>query len=253
MKILLVNDDGIQAEGILALARALSVEHEIVICAPDRQQSGTSHSMIHHITAKKVELDIKNTVGYAIAGTPVNCTIAGLQALMPDAELVISGVNAGRNAGMDIHYSGTVAAAMEAALSGKPALALSLKSSAKMDYTYAADFVRRNLSLLFSAAKCIEKCVININFPAFETPKGVLFTKTADLDSKDYLTLIPGDMEDGLLHYQISGTAKKPVYGEGTDLLAIEEGYISISGIAAGRGFSSLENIFAKMPENFAV
>lgn len=121
MKILLVNDDGYGAPGLMALCEALRGRHEVVIVAPDGQRSGAGQSVTLSASIRAV----KREHGYAISGTPADCVKIGLRHLMPDCDLVISGINPGANLGVDCYYSGTASAAREAAMGGKPALASS--------------------------------------------------------------------------------------------------------------------------------
>lgn len=124
---MLVNDDGFHAPGIQILARALmKAGHEAVICAPDIERSGASHSFSfgRHITAKPFSEN--GVFGYAIGGSPADCAALGLHLLDNRVDLVISGINNGTNLGGACIYSGTVGGAMEAAMLGVPAVAVSI-------------------------------------------------------------------------------------------------------------------------------
>ncbi|MGI6169054.1 MAG: 5'/3'-nucleotidase SurE [Christensenellales bacterium] len=125
MKILVSNDDGIHAAGILALVRALAVKHEVYVCAPDGERSAASHSLtlFSPLFARKTQVD-GALLAYAVSGTPVDSVKLGISEFgLPDA--VFAGVNNGLNAGEDILYSGTVSAACEGALIGLPSVAVS--------------------------------------------------------------------------------------------------------------------------------
>ena len=240
MNILLVNDDGIYAEGIIKLAEALKDGHRVVIAAPDKQCSGFASSMYHRITVKKADLGISGVTAYKVAGTPVNCATIGVQKLFPEADAVISGINAGRNAGPDILYSGTVGAALEAALYGYRSIAVSLRTSDHMkeSFLYSADFMKRNLDKLCSMP-IPEQSFININFPSELPPRGIRTARAAETDIKDYLAFAAeGDPGCQETVYTVSGRIKKPVYAEGTDLLAVKEGYISLSVLKIARDVS---------------
>ena len=136
MKILLVNDDGYGAEGLMALYVQLKKTHEVMIVAPETEHSGAGHSVTlrQELRAKKMPL------GYAVTGTPADCAKLGIRFLMPDCDLVISGINPGANLGMDCNYSGTVAAAREAALQGKQALASSCYCRKFRDAAFLAEY-----------------------------------------------------------------------------------------------------------------
>ena len=140
MKILIANDDGIFAPGIAALVRAFSAAgHEVIVCAPDGQRSAASHSISIAKPVDVKEIEFQGAVkAYAIGGTPADCVKLGLTVLCPQAEAVVSGINKGYNVGTDILYSGTVAAAMEGAICGRPALAIS-QMEKREDYTKAAE------------------------------------------------------------------------------------------------------------------
>ena len=120
MRILISNDDGIFAPGLMALVRAFSAAgHKVYVAAPDSQRSAASHSMtlLQPLTARARAVEGEEKA-WAIDGTPVDCVKLAVKALCPEVEFVISGVNHGYNAGSDVLYSGTVGAAMEGALNG---------------------------------------------------------------------------------------------------------------------------------------
>jgi len=124
MHILVTNDDGIQAPGILALAAALRELGQVTVVAPDRERSAVGHSLTLHSPLRVFEL---RDGFYAVDGTPTDCVNMGIHSLLPiRPDLVVSGINHGPNLGDDITYSGTVAAAMEATLMGIHAIAVSL-------------------------------------------------------------------------------------------------------------------------------
>ena len=127
MRILLTNDDGYLAEGIIALETALSIEHEVWVLAPDGDRSGMSHalSLRHPLEIRKI-----SERRYACSGTPVDCVILAAQGVLPFCpELVVSGINRGPNLGTDIIFSGTAAAARQAAMIGIPGIAVSLATT----------------------------------------------------------------------------------------------------------------------------
>ena len=139
MKILISNDDGILAPGIAALVKAFAgAGHEVFVCAPDSQRSAASHSLTigRKLTAREITMD-GAARAYAISGTPADCVKLGLTVLCPGAEAVVSGVNHGLNVGTDVLYSGTVAAAMEGAICGRPAMAVS-QTDRRVGYDTAA-------------------------------------------------------------------------------------------------------------------
>lgn len=180
MRILVTNDDGIDAEGLAVLVQFLSDEsyggkgREIVVLAPEAERSGVSHAMTLRRPTKVRKL---NEGYYSCSGTPADCVIvAGLGVLpwMPD--LVVSGINRGPNMGTDIVYSGTCGAARQAALAGVPAIAVSCAQyTPPLDYRCCASFVAGNLEALMKLWR--EGSFININCPsADETQRPARWT-----------------------------------------------------------------------------
>lgn len=227
MRILLTNDDGIQAMGLRTIADELRAKgHDIWIVAPDRQRSASSHSISLHrdICVKQIAEQ-----EYSVDGTPVDCVVVALQKIIgKQIDLVISGVNAGQNMGEDILYSGTVAAATEAALLGYKAIAASICSYRDQLYQTSAHWIARFIDLgLHHLIKNLE--VYNINFPniPLEDIKGMRLTHTGHRRYYNFIK-ITSEQEDGFC-YQIGGD--EPVWetAKGTDAEAIADGYMSIT------------------------
>lgn len=169
MHILLTNDDGIYAPGIQALYHALSADHQVTVVAPDRERSAVGHAITLHqpLRARQVALNAHYR-GTAVNGTPADCVKLGLYeiaATRPD--LVVSGINPGANVGINVNYSGTVAAAKEAALFGLPALAASVHSRAVQHFEDAARCVR-DLAEAVARKGLPQGTFLNINIP--DTP-----------------------------------------------------------------------------------
>ena len=132
MEILVTNDDGIHAEGLRALAKALRPLGHVTVIAPDREQSATSHALTLHrpLRIKKVEEDV-----LSVDGTPTDCVLLGVHGFLKQKpDLVVSGINHGPNMGNDTSYSGTVAAAVEGTFLGIPSVALSLATWKEADF-----------------------------------------------------------------------------------------------------------------------
>ncbi|MEE9275272.1 MAG: 5'/3'-nucleotidase SurE [bacterium] len=144
VRILLSNDDGISSEGLAALHEAMRPVGEVVVVAPDREQSAASHSLSLH---RPLRIERVREGWTAVDGTPTDCVNLALNGLLHDArpDIMLSGVNKGANMGDDITYSGTVAAAMEATLLGVPAIAVSIawEPNGPIHYAAAAGFARR--------------------------------------------------------------------------------------------------------------
>src|SRR6188474_1639260 len=213
MRVLLTNDDGIGAEGLHALRRALAeiegVETHVI--APDSNRSATARSITTRspLAVDEVELD-DGSIAYATDGTPVDCVRFGELGLIGVRPyLILSGINHGSNLGDDITYSGTVAAAFEGIVLGIPAVAVSQQSSGggmgyvsgRFDFgavaPFAAELVRRLID-----EPMPEATLINVNCPAGE-PKGIEVTKLGKRIYNDELKLV-GE-EGGRRHYEIYG------------------------------------------------
>ena len=143
MKILLTNDDGYNAPGIQILYETLHADHEIILIAPDREKSAVSHGITLHKPMRMHRTRLKgDDTGYIVTGTPADCVKLGLFKLFSTPpELVISGINPGCNLGVDINYSGTVAAAREGALNGLFSMAVSIKQGKVVDFKGVAGFI----------------------------------------------------------------------------------------------------------------
>lgn len=167
MRILVSNDDGFFTDGIKSLAKALRRLGEVWVVAPDREQSASGHSLTLHRPIRAKPIDKENHI-YAIDGTPTDCVNLAVNRLMPEKpDLVVSGINRGANLGDDVTYSGTVAAALEAALLGLPAIAVSAVPNAKDEFHYeaAADFAA-HLAEQVMKNKLAPGSILNVNVPS---------------------------------------------------------------------------------------
>src|SRR3712207_5385995 len=215
MRVLLTNDDGIHADGLQALRRALLEvrEVELAVIAPDGNRSATARSITTRRPLWVQEVDFADgTNGYATDGTPVDCVRLAKLGLIEgfEAELIVSGINHGANLGDDITYSGTVAAALEGVVLGLPAIAVSQQSAAReldfrlgrsFDFTVAADFVARVVAEL-DDVPLPEGTLLNVNVPAGD-PEGVDVTKLGKRIYRDELKL--HEEEPGRRRYWIYG------------------------------------------------
>jgi 5'-nucleotidase len=164
MKLLLTNDDGIDAPGLEALLNAARTFGEPIIVAPAGPQSGVSHRVTWH---DGVRIEPRGDQRYAIHGTPADCVRLGLLKVVPDAKWILSGINRGANLGADVHYSGTVAAVREAVLHGWPGIALSQyrEKGVQPDWARATKWAVPILTDLL--ARPIEPGLFyNVNLPA---------------------------------------------------------------------------------------
>lgn len=206
MKILISNDDGIFAPGIEALVQAFSgAGYEVIVCAPDSQRSAASHSLSigRPLTVKEVDFP-GAAKAYAVGGTPADCVKLGLTVLCPEAQAVVSGVNKGYNVGTDILYSGTVAAAMEGAICGRPALAIS-QMEKRTDFSRAAALAVEMFEKLMKNPLA-PLSVLNVNYPACDEIKGVL---TAGMGQLHYIEHYSPTVYDGQAAYVLMGEVEK--------------------------------------------
>ena len=239
MRVLLTNDDGLEAHGLQALRRALLAVPgvELAVIAPDGNRSATARSITTRRPLWVEEVDFGDgTVGYATDGTPVDCVRLARLGLIEafEADVIVSGINHGSNLGDDITYSGTVAAALEGVVLGLPAIAVSQQSAARemdfrlgdrFDFVHAASFVARVVEEL-EDVPLPTGTLLNINVPAGE-PEGVEVTKLGKRIYRDELKLT--DSDDTRRRYWIYGA--DPGYRDeaGTDLAAVAAGRIAVT------------------------
>ena len=224
MKILLTNDDGYDSEGIQALYRGLSEDHEVFFAAPLTQKSAAGHAIS---LFKPMELK-KITGGYAVDGTPADCIKVAIFGLYKDVkfDLVVSGINNGANMGCDIFYSGTVAAAREGLLNGIPGIACSMQSLAeKEDYDMAAGFINCLIAKL-SKNVLTKQVVLNVNFPLKGDYSSV---KVTHLGKRVYNDTIYFEEKENVKYASIVGNNYSFLHCEGSDLNCVDGGAVSIT------------------------
>ncbi len=232
MRILLTNDDGIDSEGLFALKEALSPEHETVVIAPDRNWSIAGHNKTMDRPLRVSEVRLRDgSPAYSSDGTPSDCvSLAALGFLGYKPDLVISGINRGNNLGDDITYSGTVAAAMEGVISGIPSIAVSMNPKPQWPVDVGAAFVKRLVGQIVERGLA-KDTFLNVNVPNLphDEIKGV---KVARLGKRIYNDeLITRADPWGRNYYWIGGALVGSHLEEGTDVAAIEEGYVSVTPI----------------------
>jgi 5'-nucleotidase len=182
VKILITNDDGIHARGLVALRAALAPLGEVLVIAPERPRSACGHAITLHKPLRLTRARMADgTEGYASNGTPADCVALGVtEDLDGPPDLVVAGINRGPNLGVDMSYSGTVAAAMEAAICGLPSFSISIASYRASDYSAAAEFARYLAERLL-ARKLSRGTFLNVNVPAIARNEieGVSVTRQA--------------------------------------------------------------------------
>jgi 5'-nucleotidase len=227
MIILISNDDGIHSEGIRALEEALAAVGEIYTVAPDREQNAVSHSLTLHRPLRIEEIGPRR---YAVNGTPTDCVNLAVKGFLPvRPQLVVSGINKGANLGDDITYSGTVSAAIEGSLLGIPSIAVSLVT---LGTTYhfgpAAEFAAI-LAAEVEAQGMPSDTLLNVNVPNLprQEIKGYRLTRQG---KRRYAEKIEVRVDPrGRKYYWIGGDDLGFDPDEGTDCVAVHEGFISVT------------------------
>jgi 5'/3'-nucleotidase len=229
MKILLTNDDGIFAPGLAALYKELVEIGDVTVVAPASSQSGASHSITFSepLVCNKVDINGLFT-GFSVQGSPADCVkLAVMQLHENPIDLLVAGINNGANAGINVYYSGTVAAAMEGAFLRIPAVAMSLSREEHMDFDRAAGYCVDILRKLMPI-KCGH--VINVNIPELSKgqPKGVRVVPQSSKGFDEYY--IPQKNEEGQIVFQLAGGSH--LYDENpTDTTSLAEGFITITAL----------------------
>lgn len=233
MRVLLTNDDGVYAEGIQVLRRQLEEDgsFELYTVAPERERSASSHAITLHkpVYVQQLHLDGVRTPTWSVSGTPADCTKLGVLALLKEPpDLVVSGINRGANVGMDVLYSGTVSAAIEGAILGIPALAVSLATFSDADYTWAARFT---LELLRQVRQegLPGGALLNVNIPDLEEGRwaGVAITRLGLRYYDD--AFHPREDPRGRTYYWLHGQVREGKEAADTDIGALEQNMVSIT------------------------
>jgi 5'-nucleotidase len=226
MHFLLSNDDGYQAIGIRKLARALEQFGEVTVVAPDRDRSGASNSLTLDIP---LQVRTDDTGFNYVNGTPTDCVHLALTGLLNgEPDMVISGINAGSNLGDDVHYSGTVAAAMEGRFLGRTALAISLAGAAPVHFDAAVKISLRIVRALLSHP--IEAgLLLNINIPdvPYERQGRMEVTRLGNRHKSEPAIKMKDPKNRDI--YWIGPAGPGADAGPGTDFHAIQQGNISIT------------------------
>jgi 5'-nucleotidase len=224
LRILVTNDDGVYSEGIKLLAGALADHGEVVVVAPDREQSATGHSLTLQRPLRMQQLE-KNW--FSVDGTPTDCVNLAVLWLLrkrrPD--LVVSGINFGLNLGDDVTYSGTVSATFEGTLLGIPSVAFSQEVAPGFSFQPAADFAREMVGLLLEERTLPADLLLNVNVPAGAI-RGVDFTR---LGHRVYQQSVIEKVDPrGRKYYWIAGTPEWQSE-TGTDHAAVASGRVSVT------------------------
>ena len=227
MLVLLTNDDGIDAPGLVALAGALHPDFEIAVVAPDRERSAVSHAVTFRRALHPLRID-RPFPAFAVNGTPADCVKLALHALLPERPgFVLSGINRGVNVGNDVLYSGTVAGALEAAHQGLRAAAVSVDFFMKPDFAPAARFARRLLENL-KGVPFPKGVALNVNLPETGPYKGIAVTRQCGCLYRDRVRRKTGP--DGREAFLLDGAMQAAETLEpGSDARAVKDGWVSVT------------------------
>lgn len=231
MRILISNDDGIYAEGIGELRKAMEeIADEVYVVAPDRERSACGHgiTVTRPLRAKVHTFKSGQAKGWLVDGTPADCVKLGLEAIMENPpDLVVSGINLGPNLGSDVLYSGTVSAAVEAVINHVPAIAVSLAAWKDLDYQAAAKFMKELVPLVM-ANPLEEGVLLNVNVPNDYDGKGVKITRLA---RRRYVECFDKrvDPRGNIYFWMVGKPHNLDEDDPETDVAAVDAGYISVT------------------------
>jgi len=250
MLILVTNDDGVYAPGILALSEALEDVGEVIVAAPDRERSAVSHSLTLN---QPLRIDELGENRYAIDGTPTDCVHLAVNILLEGRkpDLLVSGINRGGNLGQDVSYSGTVWAALEGNLMGIPSFAVSLVDDRYADYRPAALFASRTARWIGEKG-LPDDVIFNVNVPddPGQDLDKYLFTRQGYNRFSE--NVIRKEDPRGRSYYWIGGERLPFRGGTDTDVGAVTAGYISVTPLHADMThYRELESLKHLNPDNF--
>ena len=224
MRVLISNDDGYKADGIIQLAKSLSGIAEVIVVAPSENKSAASSSLTLGKPLKPIQ--IKKNV-YAIDGTPSDCVHLALCGFIKESiDLVVTGINFGANLGDDVIYSGTVAGAIEGRFLGLPSIAMSL-ASWECNHFYTAGNIAKLLVAQIDKSPLAYNTIINVNVPDIPMTK-INGIKSTRLGNRHKSEPSIQDLKDPSL-YWIGENGKEADNGEGTDFHAVSNNFVSVT------------------------
>lgn len=252
MDVLLTNDDGIQSQGIRSLYSAFKeAGYNVSVVAPVSQQSAMSHRLTFYLPLRITKIENDNFSGIGVYGTPTDCVKLALGGLLPrKPDLVVSGINAGPNVGPDIMYSGTIAAASEAALENIPCLAIS-----HCDHKQTVNLLEHakysiEISKKIDWGKLHEKCCISINYPegTLDKAKGVKVCKQTLAIRRNFYEKRNDPW--GLPYWWFDGEVIKEDVQDDSDKALLDNGFITVTPLRFEftdmRNFNLLEEMLEK-------
>ncbi len=223
MKILITNDDGIFGLGLIPLISELSKIADVCTVVPEKEMSAASHSFSLQLPVRIREINIQKHKIYLVSGTPADCVRLGIIEIQKGkTDIVVSGINQGPNLAQDVFYSGTVAAAREAAFLKKTAIAVSLAGNG--DYHLVSSITKDIVCKLYNAKV---KTLLNINFPPTKKIRGI---KIVPLGERYYQETVHKRKDPfGMPYYWLKSKLAKNKNQKDTDVYAIAQGYITIT------------------------
>lgn len=232
MRILVTNDDGIDAPGLRALAAALRPLGEVTVVAPERERSAVSHAITMHdpLRAQRVEFD--GLTAWSVSGMPADCVLLGVRELLDSPpDVIAAGINRGANLGEDVWYSGTVSAAMEGAILGVRSVALSVASlgpaPATWDYRAAAQWAARLVPL--AAANLAPSTILNVNVPN-APPEQVTQARVCRQGRRCYRSTFDTRLDPrGGTYYWLGSELPVDEPVPGTDVAALRAGAVALT------------------------
>ena len=227
MKILVSNDDGYHAKGIIALTEALEAVADVIVVAPDRNRSAASNSLTLS-DPLRVKRHAENR--YSVNGTPSDCVHLALTGLLDEEpDLVVSGINHGANLGDDVIYSGTVAAAMEGRFLGLPTIAVSLVGEERLKHFETAGRVAAGMVKKLEGAALSSDVILNVNVPdrPFEELAGMEAVRLGFRHKSE--PVVKSRDPHGRTIFWVGPAGKGQDSGEGTDFYAIERGVVTVT------------------------
>jgi 5'-nucleotidase len=233
VRILLTNDDGVYAPGLRALQKELQKLGEVTVVAPATEQSAVGHSitLLTPLLVQEVLDETNQFMGWAVEGRPADCVKLALLELLPEPpDLLVSGLNAGSNAGINVLYSGTVAAAIEGAFFHRTSIAVSLEYTKPkpLDFPRAADLARRVIEQIM-AHQPADGSLFNINIPSFD--KGpIRGIRTVPQNVAPYVETFDRRVDPrGRVYFWTNPGLDCPEPHPDTDVTAMREGYITVT------------------------
>lgn len=232
MRILLTNDDGILAEGLIALYEELKGDFELSVVAPEIEMNAVGHAITlsDPLRVRRINRD-GVFFGYGVSGSPADCVkIAVHEILQQRPDIVLSGVNLGSNVGINLLYSGTVSAAMEGAFLGFPSVAISLNTKEDPDFSFAARFSRRIIGFVMENGLSV-RTALNVNIPSIpeDQIKGISFTTQDLVRQRDEYEKRRDPR--GNVYYWLAKETPVEESTSNTDLRALTENRITITPI----------------------